>query len=165
MSDLTPDRGGDQSSVLGCLQCAGGGQRAAAGRVPHHAGGADRHRLPGQRDCGDPFRNGGGGRADQAVHREEFHHRPGSGCLHGTVQRPGRAIQNRQGQAGEAPGGKGPAGNQGRGHRWLMFELAEYGEPLTEFDDRLWLTVIDTMTVHRDGRLAFRFQTGHEITV
>ena len=47
----------------------------------------------------------------------------------------------------------------------FMFELAEYGEPLTEFDDRLWLTVIDTVTVHRNGRLTFRFQTGHEITV
>ena len=47
----------------------------------------------------------------------------------------------------------------------FMFELAEYGEPIIEFDDRLWLTAIDTVTVHRDGRLIFRFQTGHEITV
>ena len=46
----------------------------------------------------------------------------------------------------------------------FMFELAEYGEPITEFDDRLWLTVIDTVTVQRDGRLTFKFQTGHEIT-
>lgn len=45
----------------------------------------------------------------------------------------------------------------------FMFELAEYGESLTEFDDRLWLTVIDTVTVHRDGRMTFKFQTGHEI--
>ena len=45
----------------------------------------------------------------------------------------------------------------------FMFELAEYGEPITEFDDRLWLTVIDTVTVHRDGRMTFKFQTGHEI--
>ena len=45
----------------------------------------------------------------------------------------------------------------------FMFELAEYGESLTEFDDRLWLTVIDTVTVHRDGQLAFKFQTGHEM--
>ena len=47
----------------------------------------------------------------------------------------------------------------------FMFELAEYGEPITEFDDRLWLTVIDTVTVHRDRRLAFRLQTGHEMTI
>ena len=31
----------------------------------------------------------------------------------------------------------------------FMFELAEYGDPITEFDDRLWLTVIDIVTVHR----------------
>ena len=47
----------------------------------------------------------------------------------------------------------------------FMFELAEDGDSITEFDDRLWLTVIDTVTVHRDGRLTFKFQTGHEITV
>ena len=47
----------------------------------------------------------------------------------------------------------------------FMFELAEYGEPLTEFDDRLWLTVIDTVTVHRDGQLTFKFQAGHNVTV
>ena len=46
-----------------------------------------------------------------------------------------------------------------------MFELAEYPDPITEFDDRLWLTVIDTVTVYRDGRLTFKFQTGHEIIV
>ena len=45
----------------------------------------------------------------------------------------------------------------------FMVELAEYGESLTEFDDRLWLTVIDIVTVHRDGRLTFKFQTGHEM--
>ena len=46
----------------------------------------------------------------------------------------------------------------------FMFELAEYGDPITEFDDRLWLTVIDTVTVHRDVQLTFKFQTGHEIS-
>ena len=45
----------------------------------------------------------------------------------------------------------------------FMFELAEYGESLTEFDDRLWLTVIDTVTVYWDGQLTFKFQTGHEM--
>lgn len=107
----------DQGSVPGRLQCAGSGQRAAAGRVPHHAGGAHRYRLPGQRDSGAPFRNGGGGRANQAVHRGEFHHGAGPGRLPGTLQRPGRAVRNRQGQAGEAPGDKGSAGSQIRGYR------------------------------------------------
>ena len=48
VSDPAPDRGGDQGPVPGCLQYAGFGQRAAAGRVSHHASGAYRHRLPGQ---------------------------------------------------------------------------------------------------------------------
>ena len=46
----------------------------------------------------------------------------------------------------------------------FMFELAERDEPLTEFDDRLWLAVIDTVTVHPDGRLVFKFQNGTEVT-
>ncbi len=35
---------------------------------------------------------------------------------------------------------------------------------LTEFDDKLWLTVIDTATVGRGGRVTFRFRNGTEIT-
>ena len=46
----------------------------------------------------------------------------------------------------------------------FMFELAERDEPLTEFDDRLWLAVIDTVTAHADGRLVFKFQNGTEVT-
>ena len=46
----------------------------------------------------------------------------------------------------------------------FMFELAEYGKSVTEFDDRLWLTVIDSVTVHRDGQLTFKFQPDHEIS-
>ena len=46
----------------------------------------------------------------------------------------------------------------------FMFELAECDEPLTEFDDRLWLAVIDTVTAHADGRLVFKFLNGSEIT-
>lgn len=37
-------------------------------------------------------------------------------------------------------------------------------ELLTEFDKRLWLTVVDHVTVHEDGRLVFRFYDGTEIT-
>ena len=46
----------------------------------------------------------------------------------------------------------------------FMFELAERDEPITEFDDRLWLAVIDTVTAHADGRLVFKFQNGTEVT-
>lgn len=34
---------------------------------------------------------------------------------------------------------------------------------ISEFDEKLWLTVIDTVTVHADGRLTFKFQGGTEI--
>lgn len=46
----------------------------------------------------------------------------------------------------------------------FMFSLLEQDDPLTEFDDRLWLTVIDTVTAHEDGRLVFNFKNGAEIT-
>ena len=44
----------------------------------------------------------------------------------------------------------------------FMFEVQELGI-LTEFDEKLWLTVIDTVTVHADGRMTFKFQGGTEI--
>ena len=47
----------------------------------------------------------------------------------------------------------------------FMFDSADYGDFITELDNWLCLTVIDTVTVHRDGRLTFKFQTGHKITV
>lgn len=40
-----------------------------------------------------------------------------------------------------------------------MFEVQEL-DAFTEFDEKLWLTVIDTVTVHTDGRLTFEFQGG-----
>ena len=47
----------------------------------------------------------------------------------------------------------------------FMFELMECGSNITEFDDRLWLTIVDTVTVHSSGKLVFRFQNGSEIEV
>ena len=44
----------------------------------------------------------------------------------------------------------------------FMFEVQEL-DALTEFDEKLWLTIIDTVTVHTDGRMTFRFQGGTEI--
>lgn len=43
-----------------------------------------------------------------------------------------------------------------------MFEVQEL-EAITVFDKKLWLTIIDTVTVHSDGRLTFKFQGGTEI--
>ena len=43
----------------------------------------------------------------------------------------------------------------------FMFEMQEL-DTLSEFDDKLWLMVIDTVTVHADGRMTFKFQGGTE---
>jgi len=45
----------------------------------------------------------------------------------------------------------------------FMFEMQEL-DILTEFDEKLWLTVIDTVTVHADGRMAFKFRGGKTLT-
>jgi len=44
-----------------------------------------------------------------------------------------------------------------------MFELHETDEPVTEFDSKLWLSVIDSVGVKRSGKLLFRFRNGMEI--
>lgn len=43
----------------------------------------------------------------------------------------------------------------------FMFEAQEL-DTLSEFDEKLWLTVIDTVTVHADGRMTFKFKGGTE---
>lgn len=45
-----------------------------------------------------------------------------------------------------------------------MFEMQEL-DTINEFDEKLWLTTIDTVTVHADGRMTFKFQGGTEIDV
>ena len=44
----------------------------------------------------------------------------------------------------------------------FMFEMQEL-DTITEFDEKLWLTSINTVTVHADGRMTFKFQGGTEI--
>ena len=44
----------------------------------------------------------------------------------------------------------------------FMFEVQEL-DALTEFDEKLWLTIFDTVTIHADGRMTFKFQGGTEI--
>ena len=46
----------------------------------------------------------------------------------------------------------------------FMFEAQEL-DTITEFDEKLWLTIIDTVTVHDNGRITFKFQGGTEIDV
>jgi len=36
---------------------------------------------------------------------------------------------------------------------------------LTEFDEQLWLSVVDQMAVGRDGGMTFRFRNGAEIII
>ncbi len=45
----------------------------------------------------------------------------------------------------------------------FLAELNGRGELLTEFDECLWLTVVDSVLVQRDGTLTFRFVDGTEI--
>lgn len=47
----------------------------------------------------------------------------------------------------------------------FMFRLRELEQPLEHFDERLWLEVIDCVTVHGDGTLTFKFQNGTEVRV
>lgn len=44
-----------------------------------------------------------------------------------------------------------------------MFELAEYDEGITEFDDMLWTMTVDKAIVHNDGRIVFVFRNGMEV--
>lgn len=44
----------------------------------------------------------------------------------------------------------------------FMFEVQEL-VTLSEFDEKLWLTVIDTVTVYADGRMTLKFQGDTEI--
>lgn len=41
----------------------------------------------------------------------------------------------------------------------FMFEVQEL-DTITDFDEKLWLTTIDTVTVHTDGQMTFKFQGG-----
>ncbi|MDD6490455.1 MAG: recombinase family protein, partial [Clostridia bacterium] len=45
----------------------------------------------------------------------------------------------------------------------FISELSKREELLTEFDNCLWLTVIDKVTVRNGGTLVFRFNDGTEI--
>ena len=45
----------------------------------------------------------------------------------------------------------------------MMFELSEFEHSITEFDEQLWMMVVETVTVYKDGRLVFRFRNGTEI--
>ena len=46
-----------------------------------------------------------------------------------------------------------------------MNEIRAFNNSLpVQYSDRLWLNLIDRVTVYEDGRLVFRFKNGTEIT-
>lgn len=47
----------------------------------------------------------------------------------------------------------------------FMNEIRAFDDSLpVQYSDRLWLNLIDRVTVYEDGRLVFRFKNGTEIT-
>ena len=47
----------------------------------------------------------------------------------------------------------------------FISELAQRKELLTEFDEKLWIALVEHVTVFQDGRLVFAFRDGTEIEV
>ncbi len=45
----------------------------------------------------------------------------------------------------------------------FILTLKQSEDIIMEFDEYLWLTVIDNVISHRDGRLTFKFQDGREV--
>lgn len=44
-----------------------------------------------------------------------------------------------------------------------MFEIHEQEEMIKAFDEKLWITTIEKVTVGKDGSLTFQFKNGMEI--
>lgn len=45
----------------------------------------------------------------------------------------------------------------------FMFEVMELSQPPVEFDEKLWIASIDSLTVYHDERLVFKFKNGIEV--
>ena len=45
----------------------------------------------------------------------------------------------------------------------LMFEISEYETAITEFDEQMWMMVVESVLIHHDGRMVFKFRNGAEI--
>ena len=55
--------------------------------------------------------------------------------------------------------------NQDREIQLFIRELKIQPLVLEEWDERLWVVILDQATVFRDGRIVFRFKCGSEIEV
>lgn len=47
----------------------------------------------------------------------------------------------------------------------FMFQLMETEEPLTDFDERLWLQLIDKVVIYHNEKMLFVFKGGTEVTI
>ena len=55
--------------------------------------------------------------------------------------------------------------NRERELRIFISELAEKPLVIEEWDEELWVSVLETATVHKDGRITFLFKNGRSIEV
>ena len=46
----------------------------------------------------------------------------------------------------------------------FMFDINELNDPIQQFDEGLWLALVDRVLVHSDDRMVFQFVGGFEIT-
>lgn len=46
-----------------------------------------------------------------------------------------------------------------------LVTFKEAGETITDWDDNLWMTILDKATVNRDGTITFKFIVGIDITI
>ena len=76
----------------------------------------------------------------------------------------GAAIQYGNRQPGESAKTKADRATKADAIGAFIFRVQEL-DTLTEFDEKLWLTIIDTVTVRADGRMTFHFQSGVEIAL
>ena len=60
---------------------------------------------------------------------------------------------------------KGQKHDQDRELRLFIEALKKKPLVLEEWDERLWIAILDRATVFRDGRIAFKFKSGREIEV
>lgn len=47
----------------------------------------------------------------------------------------------------------------------FMEHICRYGGLVTEFDEELWYSTVDRVTVYEDKRMAFTFRDGTQVTV
>lgn len=47
----------------------------------------------------------------------------------------------------------------------FMFDIGELNEPIQQFDEGLWLALVERVLIHGDGRMDFQFTGGFETTV